>query len=746
MLERIALLKRLCDTVWEYHGDSNQLYVHYDGVTPEFEGTWKPYEEIYNLYKREYVYPGDADVWEKYMSSENLKNFLRGDKKEIDFEIRVEHSRIGLEWHASYIDKVGENQLLIATRDIKDLQRNATIARAVLPEFDYVCRIDLATKGYVLYYSADEKTVVPQHSANNFDEVIGDFNRQYIVPEEVEAINEQMRLENIKEKLKDQNEFILYATSRDKNGLTYKKFRFCYADASKQEILLTRTDVSDVVRERMLRQEEEKKRVKHLEKELFLTQELHKSQVEMQHILETTTDLMFKYDPENGAVLLHKAEEEDYHQFLSEKDMLKRLAAEGYLEESYVATLEECLEHIRDGEHRLSCTIKARKNLSKDWVWYRVTLFDYQDESTHERKVLGYLQNINQDMWAKEELKKAAQRDSLTGLYNVGAAKKKIREILRNQTGNQEICNAFFLMDVDDFKSINDTKGHMIGDSTLQKFAAVLTDTFRFQDIIFRLGGDEFAVFAEELHDSGKCIQAIMERFGSNLKAAREKFPFLGISVGVYVTDRRHTYEQYYEEADKALYETKKNGKNSYTIHNDTGSSVLIRKGTQADLVAVEQLYNDIHTAEENGKQTIGWIRGVYPTGKTAKEALEAKDLFVLEEDGKVLGAARINKVQVDAYSLGKWEFQAADSEVCVLHTLVISPFAAGKGYGKQFVHFYENYALSHGCKELRMDTNARNAAARGMYKKLGYKEIGIVPTVFNGIPDVQLVLLEKHL
>ena len=80
------------------------------------------------------------------------------------------------------------------------------------------------------------------------------------------------------------------------------------------------------------------------------------------------------------------------------------------------------------------------------------------------------------------------------------------------------------------------------------------------------------------------------------------------------------------------------------------------------------------------------------------------------------------------------------------LHTLVVSPSASGKGYGKKFVKFYEDYVLSHGCPELRMDTNARNAAARGLYKKLGYKEIGIVPTVFNGIPDVQLVLLEKHL
>ena len=146
---------------------------------------------------------------------------------------------------------------------------------------------------------------------------------------------------------------------------------------------------------------------------------------------------------------------------------------------------------------------------------------------------------------------------------------------------------------------------------------------------------------------------------------------------------------------------------------------MIIRKGTQADLASVEQLYNDIHTAEETGQQTIGWIRGVYPTRATAQAALDAKDLFVLEDAGKLLGAARINIAQVDSYAEGDWEFAARDEEVCVLHTLVVSPSASGKGYGKKLVKFYEDYALSHGCPELRMDTNARNAVARGLYKKL---------------------------
>lgn len=68
------------------------------------------------------------------------------------------------------------------------------------------------------------------------------------------------------------------------------------------------------------------------------------------------------------------------------------------------------------------------------------------------------------------------------------------------------------------------------------------------------------------------------------------------------------------------------------------------------------------------------------------------------------------------------------------------------KGYGKAFVAFYENYAKRHNCIALRMDTNVRNAKARNLYRKLGYEEIGVVKCVFNGIPDVQLVCLEKYL
>lgn len=173
---------------------------------------------------------------------------------------------------------------------------------------------------------------------------------------------------------------------------------------------------------------------------------------------------------------------------------------------------------------------------------------------------------------------------------------------------------------------------------------------------------------------------------------------------------------------------------------------MTIRPATGKDLTAIAEIFSQIHDAEAAGITTTGWLRDVYPIRATAEAALSRGDLFVQEEDGIIVGTAVINQIQVDVYEGAPWQHPAPKEQVMVLHTLAISPRAARRGYGSQFVDFYEDYARSHGCLYLRMDTNERNTIARQLYKGLGYQEIGIVPCVFNGIPGVGLVLLEKKL
>ena len=172
----------------------------------------------------------------------------------------------------------------------------------------------------------------------------------------------------------------------------------------------------------------------------------------------------------------------------------------------------------------------------------------------------------------------------------------------------------------------------------------------------------------------------------------------------------------------------------------------MVRLATEKDIKAIAQIYEDIHTDEEAGNQTIGWQRGIYPTEQTAVDSVEKGDMFVCERDGVIVAAGKINKEQVDVYADGEWEFPAPNDEVMVLHTLVVSPRIQASGVGKEFVKFYEDYALENGCPYLRIDTNERNEKARTFYNKYGFKEIGIVPCIFNGLEGVNLVLLEKKL
>ena len=174
--------------------------------------------------------------------------------------------------------------------------------------------------------------------------------------------------------------------------------------------------------------------------------------------------------------------------------------------------------------------------------------------------------------------------------------------------------------------------------------------------------------------------------------------------------------------------------------------NLIIRRALPQDVDAVCRIYDHIHTEEEQGRASIGWVRGVYPERATAEAALSRGDLFVQELAGQVTGTAILNQTQVDVYENAPWKHPAPPEQVMVLHTLVIDPAVKVRGLGSAFVAYYEQYAREHGCPYLRMDTNVRNENARQFYRKRGYREIGVVPCVFNGISGVQLVLLEKKL
>jgi diguanylate cyclase len=154
---------------------------------------------------------------------------------------------------------------------------------------------------------------------------------------------------------------------------------------------------------------------------------------------------------------------------------------------------------------------------------------------------------------------KAAMRDGLTGLYTRGAFDVKIKEAFENfTTGKKDF--SIIVFDVNKFKQINDTLGHIAGDKVLKKIAECLEESFRKNDFIARYGGDEFIVVIEEL--SEEMANERIDVFNRNLKKRRfvsQKHGEvkLSVSAGTSKIMENDTIESLIDRADKAMYDSK---------------------------------------------------------------------------------------------------------------------------------------------------------------------------------------------
>lgn len=160
---------------------------------------------------------------------------------------------------------------------------------------------------------------------------------------------------------------------------------------------------------------------------------------------------------------------------------------------------------------------------------------------------------------------KLSREDALTGIYNRASAEKLINEILENQ---KEKIHAFLMIDIDNFKQINDTMGHTVGDHALMDVSRILQSFFRANDIVARLGGDEFIVFMAGVPTAemvlGKCHR-LLAKF--NEKFLGETNMPLEVSVGVALSnEKNNNFSILYQKADIALYKSKAAGKNQVTI------------------------------------------------------------------------------------------------------------------------------------------------------------------------------------
>lgn len=169
----------------------------------------------------------------------------------------------------------------------------------------------------------------------------------------------------------------------------------------------------------------------------------------------------------------------------------------------------------------------------------------------------------------RKDLEEKADTDLLTELYNKISTERKIKEYMAGHPGEQGLL---FILDVDNFKKINDTMGHAFGDEVLRTLGTSIRSEFRASDILGRTGGDEFTLFLCNMKDDNiiKMEADKVEHFFQNFKAGTYTKYSVTASIGAAVFPRDGAnFEDLYKAADNALYVAKKRGKNQLAFYGE---------------------------------------------------------------------------------------------------------------------------------------------------------------------------------
>ena len=172
-----------------------------------------------------------------------------------------------------------------------------------------------------------------------------------------------------------------------------------------------------------------------------------------------------------------------------------------------------------------------------------------------------YNQILEENRAAREKLSHEASHDALTGLFNRGAY-----DLMMESVDTQHM--ALILIDVDYFKTVNDTYGHAVGDRVLKKVADLLKTSFRSVDVLCRIGGDEFAVIMTRANSSmSQLVLNKMNRVNEILQHPKDDLPPVSLSVGIAFSDREDPQGDIFSDADSTLYDVKKAGRKGCAVY-----------------------------------------------------------------------------------------------------------------------------------------------------------------------------------
>lgn len=248
-------------------------------------------------------------------------------------------------------------------------------------------------------------------------------------------------------------------------------------------------------------------------------------------------------------------------------------------------------EALKKGRNHVKVSLDAMTfHGRRDGIRYEIALSMIFNNDVRDR-VIGLANVISEQKPEKSYYLSDVAFDPGTGLLNKRAINEYAIEKIRNRTEGLYLV----IIDVDDFKKINDNFGHMYGDSVLSKVSEILKGVVKTRGRIGRFGGDEFMVVLEGI-DSETTLRRILTTIGKNIAWAFSDVEGLNVTTSIGISkypEDGTTYEELFQLADKSVYIAKAKGKNRYIIYDEKKHGAFVREDSNRVNIGFKAIASD---------------------------------------------------------------------------------------------------------------------------------------------------------
>lgn len=287
-------------------------------------------------------------------------------------------------------------------------------------------------------------------------------------------------------------------------------------------------------------------------------------------ILAQTENVIFELDVLEDVMTFSDSWKDIFGYEPHTRDFIKNISSTFHLHPDDLSNLLEHFQVMKNGGAYQSMEVRI-ETIRGEYLWSRVRATALYDENGDITKIVGIIINIDAEKKETTALQERAEQDALTKLLNNNTARQQAEDYLNTYPPGAH-C-AMMIIDLDNFKSINDRYGHMYGDDILVRTAVEIKKLFRSGDIVARIGGDEFMVLMKNVSDQ----ELVKDRCSRLIQALRTIFNEAddkcdtSCSIGIAFSPIHGiTYYDLFQHADQAMYHAKDIGKSCYAIYEES--------------------------------------------------------------------------------------------------------------------------------------------------------------------------------